>query len=145
MTTHSSLPNHAIHAPIRSPSSNVNLGFILWGNGGCSTTDSASRNLLVSKAVVMNNITSAGHSCGGPEAVNVAYFDERVKRIMLFNIAIFQDKRRYLLQEIKAEKKYRLLNIALLASNTNLDTGHRGTYPATNEGKLGKAAMAYLE
>jgi hypothetical protein len=27
----------------------------------------------------------------------------------------------------------------------NLDTGHSGTYSATNGGKFGKAAVAYLE
>lgn len=48
-----------------------------------------------------NSITTAGHSCGGLEAMSTAYHDERVKRIMMFNIAIFQDDRRYLLQEIK--------------------------------------------
>jgi dienelactone hydrolase len=46
-------------------------------------------------------MTTAGHSCGGLEAMSTAYHDERVKRIMMFNIAIFQDDRRYLLQEIK--------------------------------------------
>jgi hypothetical protein len=46
-------------------------------------------------------IITAGHSCGGLEAMSTAYHDDRVKRIMMFNIAIFQDDRRYLLQEIK--------------------------------------------
>lgn len=45
-------------------------------------------------------IATAGHSCGGLEAMSTAYHDPRVKRIMLFNIAIFQDERRYLLDEI---------------------------------------------
>lgn len=45
-------------------------------------------------------IATAGHSCGGLEAMSTAYHDPRVKRIMLFNIAIFQDERRYLLEEI---------------------------------------------
>jgi dienelactone hydrolase len=48
-----------------------------------------------------NNITTMGHSCGGLEAMSTAYRDERVKRVVLFNIAIFQDERRYLLSEIK--------------------------------------------
>jgi dienelactone hydrolase len=51
-------------------------------------------------------ITTAGHSCGGLEAMSTAYHDERVKRIMMFNIAIFQDDRRYLLQEIKVPVAY---------------------------------------
>lgn len=51
-------------------------------------------------------ITTAGHSCGGLEAMSTAYHDERVKRIMMFNIAIFQDNRRYLLQEIKVPVAY---------------------------------------
>ena len=46
-------------------------------------------------------IATMGHSCGGLEAMSSAYHDERVKRVILFNIAIFQDEKRYLLQEIK--------------------------------------------
>jgi hypothetical protein len=49
----------------------------------------------------LEKVTTAGHSCGGLEAMSTAYHDERVKRIIMFNIAIFQDDRRYLLQEIK--------------------------------------------
>lgn len=49
----------------------------------------------------LERVATAGHSCGGLEAMSTAYHDERVKRIVLFNIAIFQDDRRYLLQEIK--------------------------------------------
>jgi len=51
-------------------------------------------------------VTTAGHSCGGQEAMSTAYHDERVKLIMMFNIAIFQDDRRYLLQEIKVPVAY---------------------------------------
>ncbi|KAH7361019.1 putative chlorophyllase-1 [Rhexocercosporidium sp. MPI-PUGE-AT-0058] len=47
-------------------------------------------------------IASAGHSCGGLEAMSVAYHDARVKLMMLFNIAIFMDEKRYLLEELKA-------------------------------------------
>lgn len=54
----------------------------------------------------LEKVTTAGHSCGGLEAYSNAYHDERVKRIMLFNIAIFQDDRRYLLQEIKVPVLY---------------------------------------
>jgi hypothetical protein len=98
---------------------------------------------------------------------------------MLFNIAIFQDDRRYLLQEIKvpvlyliggpkdmgyttvglpsslsfpfanqtqqSSKDYALLNAGLPKLRANLDTGHGGTFSATNGGKQGKAAVAYLE
>jgi len=98
----------------------------------------------------------------------------------MFNIAIFQDDRRYLLQEIKvpvayfiggksdmgypsvslpsplqhlpsqltiiqSAKDYPLLNAGLPKLRANLDTGHGGTYSATNGGKFGKAAVAYLE
>ena len=49
----------------------------------------------------LSKIATAGHSCGGLEAMSTGYHDDRVKRIVLFNIAIFQDDRRYLLQEIK--------------------------------------------
>jgi hypothetical protein len=52
------------------------------------------------------DITTAGHSCGGLEAMSTAYHDDRVKRIMMFNIAIFQDDRRYLLQDIKVPVAY---------------------------------------
>lgn len=45
-------------------------------------------------------VATAGHSCGGLEAMSTAYHDARVKRILMFDIAIFQDERRYLLQEI---------------------------------------------
>ncbi|KAI1854732.1 hypothetical protein JX265_002369 [Neoarthrinium moseri] len=110
----------------------------------------------------LENITTAGHSCGGLEAMSTAYHDTRVKRIMMFDIAIFQDDRRYLLQEIKvpvawfvggpkdmgypnAEKDYALLNAGLPAYKASLDTGHGGTYGATNGGKFGKAAVAYLQ
>jgi hypothetical protein len=51
-------------------------------------------------------ITTMGQSCGGLEAVSTAYHDERVKRIVMLNIAIFQDDRRYLLQEIKVPVAY---------------------------------------
>lgn len=51
-------------------------------------------------------ITTAGHSCGGLEAYSTAYHDDRVKRIMLFDIAIFQDDRRYLLKEINVPVAY---------------------------------------
>jgi hypothetical protein len=54
----------------------------------------------------LTKVTTAGHSCGGLEAYSNAYHDERVKRIILFNIAIFQDDRRYLLQEIKVPVAY---------------------------------------
>jgi dienelactone hydrolase len=54
----------------------------------------------------LTKVMTAGHSCGGLEAMSNAYHDERVKRIMMFNIAIFQDDRRYLLQEIKVPVAY---------------------------------------
>jgi hypothetical protein len=53
-----------------------------------------------------STIVTMGHSCGGLESMSTAYHDDRVKRIMLFNIAIFQDDRRYLLQEIKVPVAY---------------------------------------
>jgi hypothetical protein len=54
----------------------------------------------------LTKVTTAGHSCGGLESYSNAYHDERVKRVMLFDIAIFQDDRRYLLQEIKVPVLY---------------------------------------
>lgn len=56
--------------------------------------------------VDLTKVTTAGHSCGGLEAMSTAYHDERVKRIMMFNIAIFQDDRRYLLSQIKVPVAY---------------------------------------
>ena len=50
--------------------------------------------------VDLNRTATAGHSCGGLEAMSTAYHDKRVTRIVLFDIAIFQDERRYLLKEI---------------------------------------------
>lgn len=45
----------------------------------------------------------------------------------------------------QAEKDYDLLPEGLSALKASLDTGHGGTYEATNGGKFGKAAVAYLE
>lgn len=38
-----------------------------------------------------------------------------------------------------------MLNAGLPAYQASLDTGHGGTYSATNGGKFGKAVVAYLE
>jgi len=38
-----------------------------------------------------------------------------------------------------------LLNAGLPKLRANLDTGHGGTFSATNGGKYGKAAVSYLE
>lgn len=54
----------------------------------------------------LTKVATMGHSCGGLGAMSVAYRDDRVKRILMFNIAIFQDDRRYLLQEIKVPVAY---------------------------------------
>jgi hypothetical protein len=54
----------------------------------------------------LTKVTTSGHSCGGLEAMSAAYHDDRVKRIIMFNIAIFQDDRRYLLREIKVPVAY---------------------------------------
>jgi hypothetical protein len=50
----------------------------------------------------LDKIITAGHSCGGLEAMSVAYHNPKVKQIILFNIAIFHDNQRYLLSELKA-------------------------------------------
>lgn len=49
-----------------------------------------------------SKIASAGHSCGGLEAMSVGYHDSRVKLMMLFDIAIFMDEKRYLLGELRS-------------------------------------------
>lgn len=48
-----------------------------------------------------DQILTMGHSCGGLEAMSVAYHNPKVKHIVMLDISIFQDNRRYLLQEIK--------------------------------------------
>ncbi|KAF4628549.1 hypothetical protein G7Y89_g9602 [Cudoniella acicularis] len=108
-----------------------------------------------------NNIATAGHSRGGLEALSTAYHDYRVKRILMFDISIFEDDKRYLLQAINvpvawfegspldftlplAQKDYPLLNPGLPAILANLDTGHYGTFFAVNGGKVAKATVTYL-
>jgi hypothetical protein len=56
--------------------------------------------------VDLNKTSTAGQSCGGLSALSTAYHDDRVKRILMFNIAIFEDNKRYLLQEIKVPVAY---------------------------------------
>ncbi|GAB1317080.1 Chlorophyllase [Madurella fahalii] len=107
-------------------------------------------------------VATMGHSCGGLEAMSTAYHDDRVKRIILLNIGIFQDEKRYLLQEIKvpvawfvggpkdmgypnAEKDYKLLPTELPAFKASLDTGHGSTFAAPNGGKAARAVVNYLE
>jgi dienelactone hydrolase len=46
-------------------------------------------------------IATSGQSCGGLEAYSAAYHDERVKFIIILNSGILDDKKRYLLQELK--------------------------------------------
>jgi hypothetical protein len=45
-------------------------------------------------------LQTAGHSCGGLEALSTAYHDDRVKRILPFDISIFEDDKRYLFHAI---------------------------------------------
>jgi hypothetical protein len=45
----------------------------------------------------------------------------------------------------QSAKDYALLNAGLPKLRASLDTGHGGTFSATNGGKQGKAAVAYLE
>jgi len=49
-----------------------------------------------------SKIATSGHSCGGLSAMSNMYHNPEVKLAVLFNIAIFQDDRRYLLKELKA-------------------------------------------
>lgn len=46
---------------------------------------------------------------------------------------------------MQATKDYALLPSGLPKLLLNLDAGHGGTFSATNGGKYGKAAVAYLE
>ncbi|KAF8851354.1 hypothetical protein BDZ45DRAFT_808414 [Acephala macrosclerotiorum] len=149
-----------------APSATATSGF----GGAQSTLDDmqASINWANSTAAAKydkidtDRILTMGHSCGGPEAMSVAYHNPKVKHIVMFDISIFQDNRRYLLQEIKipvawfvggpkdmgytnSENDYALLNAELSASKADLDTGYQGTFAATNGGKFGKAVTAYLE
>jgi hypothetical protein len=45
----------------------------------------------------------------------------------------------------QSEKDYSLLPEGLPAYRASLDTGHGGTFAASNGGKEGKAALAFLE
>ena len=47
-------------------------------------------------------IATMGHSCGGLEGMSVSYHNPDVALTMMFNIATFQDDKRYLLKELKA-------------------------------------------
>jgi len=47
--------------------------------------------------------------------------------------------------DIQSGKDYALLNAGRPKLRANLDTGHGGTFAATNGGKEGKAVVAYLE
>lgn len=55
----------------------------------------------------------------------MAYHDDRVKFIMMFNIGIFQDNRRYLLAEIKVPVAYFL--------GGSKDLGYAGVGPSSLE------------
>ncbi|KAF2675217.1 hypothetical protein BT63DRAFT_445201 [Microthyrium microscopicum] len=107
-------------------------------------------------------LIAAGQSCGGLSAYSTSYHDPRVKLLMLFNVGIFDDAKRYLIKEIKtpigyflggvtdfgapgAEKDYVELPAGVPAWKGNLDTGHGGTYSATNGGKMGIAAVDFLQ
>jgi hypothetical protein len=46
---------------------------------------------------------------------------------------------------LQSASDYGLLPATLPAFRASLDTGHLGTYSATNGGKFGKAVTAYLE
>lgn len=49
-----------------------------------------------------SKVGTAGHSCDRLEAMSTGYHDARVNLMLLFDIAIFEDSKRYLLQELKA-------------------------------------------
>jgi dienelactone hydrolase len=51
-------------------------------------------------------VATAGQSCGGLESYSTSYHDPRVKLTMLFNMGIYQDSKRYLLQELKVPVAY---------------------------------------
>jgi hypothetical protein len=54
----------------------------------------------------LTKVATAGHSCGGLEGYSTSYHDSRIKLTILFNIAIFQDEKRYLLKELKVPVAY---------------------------------------
>jgi dienelactone hydrolase len=43
-----------------------------------------------------SKIAIAGYSCGGLEAISTGYHNAMVKLMILFNIATFEDDKRYL-------------------------------------------------
>jgi len=108
------------------------------------------------------HLAAAGQSCGGLEAYSASYHDDRVKLTILFNSGVIDDKKTYLLKELKApigyflggpkdvaypngERDYPILPAGLPAMKASLDSGHMGTYGSTGGGKFGKAAVAFLE
>jgi len=109
-----------------------------------------------------NRIAAGGQSCGALEAYSASYHEPRVKLTMIFNVGVFDSSRRHLLKELKSPIGYFLggpvdpgyqfamldwkaLPPKLPAMFASLDTGHGGTYSATNGGKFGRAAVAFLE
>jgi dienelactone hydrolase len=50
----------------------------------------------------IDKIATMGHSCGGLEAMSVAYHNPKIKFTVMLNIGIFQDSKRYLLKELRA-------------------------------------------
>lgn len=79
-------------------------------------------------------VATAGQSCGGLEAYSVGYNDPRVKVNVLFNIAIFNDDQRYLLERVKVPVAYFVggkndigfENVSFLALDSNIQWLTRG-------------------
>jgi dienelactone hydrolase len=53
-----------------------------------------------------SKIASSGQSCGGLQAYSVAYHDERIKQIMVFNSGLLDSAKVPLLSEIKVPVSY---------------------------------------
>jgi dienelactone hydrolase len=51
-------------------------------------------------------IAAAGQSCGGLEAYSASYHDNRIKLTVLFNSGVIDEKKTYLLKELKAPVGY---------------------------------------
>lgn len=89
-------------------------GYVIAANGPMSGSQTHNKDVHASlkwakdggaKAygkVDVSKIATMGHSCGGMEAMSVAYHNPDVKLILMFNIATFFDDKRFLLKELKA-------------------------------------------
>jgi dienelactone hydrolase len=54
----------------------------------------------------ITKIAAGGQSCGGLQAYSASYHDDRIKLTIMFNSGVVEDKKAYLLKELKAPVAY---------------------------------------